>query len=82
MPRPVPKAGPSSRKRRCAGGFSAVSRGSEYTAEEVEFLRALERYKVLNHRPIPTWCEVLQVVVALGYRKVAEPKPVKRDRGE
>jgi hypothetical protein len=45
----------------------------EMTAEQFEFLLAIDRYKRLNHRPFPSWTEVLDVIHALGYRKVAEP---------
>jgi hypothetical protein len=31
-------------------------------------------YKKKNTRPFPTWTEVLEVIKALGYRKVAEPQ--------
>jgi hypothetical protein len=39
----------------------------------VEFALAMERYMRLNCRPFPTWHEVLAVLKALGYRKVAPP---------
>lgn len=45
----------------------------EYSNDEVEFMRAMEMYKRLNARQFPTWSEVLEVVRALGYRRVAEP---------
>lgn len=41
-----------------------------YTAEEWEFMRALQRYKKERRRPFPTWSEVLRVAQSLGYRKV------------
>ena len=41
--------------------------------EEIEFTEAIERYRQENRRPFPTWSEVLEVLRALGYRKVAEP---------
>ena len=48
----------------------------DYTADEIEFMRAMDDYKRYNHRPFPTWSEVLEVIVALGYRKVAEPSAI------
>ena len=48
----------------------------EYDEEESEFLRAIDLYKRINRRPFPTWCEVLEVFRALGYRKVADPTPL------
>jgi hypothetical protein len=41
--------------------------------EQFEFLMAIDQYKRVNNRPFPTWTEVLEVIKALGYRRVAEP---------
>ncbi len=41
--------------------------------EQFEFLMAIDEYKKANARPFPTWTEVLEVIKAIGYRKVAEP---------
>lgn len=53
----------------------------DYTEEETEFMKAMDRYKRDNRRPFPTWSEVLEVLRALGYRKIAEPTdlPGRRD---
>lgn len=59
-----------------AQGLSAVSVGSEYTAEELDFLQAMEAYKRLHRRRFPAWSEVLAVVRDLGYRKVAKRVPL------
>src|SRR5215470_8295520 len=45
----------------------------DYTDEEIAFMKAIDQYKRDNRRPFPTWSEVLEVLHALGYRKVAEP---------
>jgi hypothetical protein len=42
--------------------------------EQFTFLMAIDEYKKKNSRPFPTWTEVLEVIKALGYRKVAEPQ--------
>ena len=42
--------------------------------EQFQFLMAIDEYKKKNDRLFPTWTEVLEVVKALGYRKVAEPQ--------
>lgn len=42
----------------------------EMTAEQFEFIRAVETYKKVNHKLFPTWTEVLEVILQLGYRKV------------
>ena len=44
--------------------------------EQFEFLMAIEEYKRANTRPFPTWTEILEVIKALGYRKVADPQPL------
>ena len=41
--------------------------------EQFGFLMAINEYKKANARPFPTWTEVLEVIKAMGYRKVAEP---------
>lgn len=48
----------------------------DYTDEEVLFMKAMDQYKRDNRRPFPTWSEVLEVLRALGYRKVADPSPL------
>lgn len=45
----------------------------DYNDDEIEFMKAMDQYKRDNRRPFPTWSEVLEVLRALGYRKVAEP---------
>jgi len=42
----------------------------EMTAEQFEFIMAIETYKKVNKRMFPTWTEVLEVIRQLGYRKV------------
>lgn len=44
--------------------------GCNYTDEEREFLRAIDRYKRRYSRPHPTWREVLQVLRELGWCKL------------
>jgi len=46
----------------------------QMTDEQFEFVMAIDEYKRVNQRPFPTWTEVLEVIKALGYRKVAEPE--------
>jgi hypothetical protein len=46
--------------------------------EQFEFLMAIDEYKRKNTRPFPTGTEVLEVIKALGYRRVAEPQPLTR----
>lgn len=53
--------------------YEETFHGSGYTADEVEFIMAMERYMREANRPFPTWHEVLRVLKALGYRQVAAP---------
>ncbi len=41
----------------------------DYTAEEIEFMNALDQYKRASGRMFPTCSEVLEVVRSLGYEK-------------
>lgn len=70
------RRGPGHRRteeRRCA-------EEGEMTDEQFEFLMAIDQYKRANQKPFPTWTEVLEVVKALGYRKVAEPQSLESFR--
>ncbi len=64
-------------RRRGPGRRRSDSRRSaeegEMTDEQFEFVLAINEYKKVNNRPFPTWTEVLEIIHALGYRKVAEP---------
>jgi len=67
-------------RRRGAGKRRSESRRAaeegEMNTEQFEFLQAVQEYKKVNKRQFPTWTEVLDVVKALGYRKVAEPQDI------
>jgi hypothetical protein len=39
----------------------------DYTGDEIEFMQALEAYKVANGRMFPTCSEILEVIRGLGY---------------
>jgi hypothetical protein len=55
--------------RRRSDGRKSAEEG-EMTAEQFEFVMAIEKYKKVNKRLYPTWTEVLEVINQLGYRKV------------
>src|SRR5579864_1248117 len=55
--------------RRLSDDRRAAEEG-EMTAEQFEFVMAIEAYKKVNKRMYPTWTEVLEVFRQLGYRKV------------
>ena len=54
----------------------------EMSQEQFEFLMAIDEYKRKNTRPFPTWTEVLELIKALGYRKVADPQSLAGARKE
>ena len=45
----------------------------DYTDADIEFMTAIDRYRRENGRPFPTWSEVLEVVLSLGYVKIQKP---------
>lgn len=49
--------------------------------EQLAFLLAVDEYKRVNNRPFPTWTEVLDLLLYLGYRKVAEVGEFKLSKG-
>ena len=51
--------------------FEERIENGELTLEEVEFLRAIDRYKRKYNRPFPTYSEILLVIKQLGYTKDA-----------
>ncbi len=68
----IPRAVRQGRGRGSASRYFVDLEGPGYSAAELEFFRAIDRYKRAGH-PHPTWAEVLAVAKALGYRCVAEP---------
>ncbi|GAB4132510.1 MAG: hypothetical protein Kow0040_13340 [Thermogutta sp.] len=57
----------------------------DYSADEIEFMRALEAYKRSSGRMFPTCSEILEVLRNLGYEKRPMPshaEPAKTDEPE
>ena len=50
--------------------------------EQFEFLMVIDEYKKVNQKPFPTWTEVLEIIKAMGYRKVAEPQSLQSYKRE
>lgn len=44
----------------------------DYTADEIEFMQALDAYKRANGRMFPTCSEVLEVIRSMGYVRINE----------
>ncbi len=51
----------------------------QYTEDEIEFMSAMQRFKVQTGKSFPTYCEVLRVASALGYRKMTFDLEPERD---
>jgi hypothetical protein len=67
--------------RRLADDRKSAEEG-QMSDEQFDFLMAIDEYKRKNTRPFPTWTEVLDVIKALGYRKVAEPQSLEQNGKE
>ncbi len=51
--------------------FGGVDIGNDYSPDEIEWMNALDQFKRDKQCPFPTCCEMLSVLVGLGYRKIA-----------
>jgi hypothetical protein len=59
--------------------FDELFSGSNFTPEETEFFRAIDRYKRRTGRLFLSWHEVLRIARDLGYRRVfGDDTPGKR----
>ena len=65
--------------RRLSEERKAAEEG-QMSDEQFEFLMAIQEFKRANSKPFPSWTEVLELIKALGYRKVAAPQPLGRPR--
>jgi len=65
--------------RRRSDDRKAAEEG-QMSDEQFEFLMAIDEYKKKNKRLFPTWTEVFEVIKALGYRKVAEPRALDKPK--
>ena len=44
----------------------------DYSADEIEFMQAMDAYKRANGRMFPTCSEILEVIRGLGYQKLTD----------
>lgn len=49
--------------------FIKSAEEGEMSREQFLFVCAIDAYKKANHKPYPSWTEVLEVIRKLGYRK-------------
>ena len=66
--------------RRRSDDRKAAEEG-EMTPYQFEFVQAIQTYKKINKRLYPTYTELLEILLQLGYRKVM-PRSVKIDAPE
>lgn len=71
---PTAATAPTGAERRRGPGrrlsdFTRSAEEGELTSEQFLFVMAIEAFKRSNDRMFPTWCDVLEVVRLLGYRK-------------
>lgn len=64
--------------KRPHGGFGDPN-GADYSADEEEFMKAIDAFKLHSRHQFPTCCEVLAVIHSLGYRKAVPPTIVVRE---
>ena len=85
-------ASKADRSRRAAAARKASNRRRQidpttterdYSAEELEFMQAMQLYKEWSGRMFPTWSEVLEVLQGLGYSKdLGAPASVETARAD
>lgn len=63
---PVEKRAKKERRRR----IDPTTFEKQYTDDELEFMNAMQKFKVQSGKAFPTHGEVLQVAYSLGYRRV------------
>jgi hypothetical protein len=54
------------------GRNDRAARWLVYSAEELEFINAMQDYKRFSGRMFPTWSEALEVLRSLGYTKATD----------
>jgi hypothetical protein len=52
-----------------SGLGQCVNVGSDYTAEQLEYMRAVEAWKKTNRRRYPATTDYLAILLGLGYRR-------------
>jgi hypothetical protein len=73
-PLPIDRRARTERRRR----IDPTTFEKQYTVDELEFMNAMQRFKVQSCTAFPSYAEVLKVAFELGYRKVVsadDPSP-------
>ena len=72
------RRGPGKRRR----NVRKSAEEGQMSDEQFEFLMVIDEYKRKNAIPFPTWTEILELIKAMGYRKVAGPQPLEQLKGD
>ena len=72
---PVERRARKERRRR----IDPTTFEKQYTKDEVEFMNAMQRFKVQTGKDFPTYGEVLRVACSLGYRMMTFDLEPERD---
>ena len=67
VPRPYPERRERKERRR---RIDPTTFEKQYTDDEIEFMNAMQRFKVQSGKSFPSHGDVLQVALSLGYRKL------------
>ena len=54
----------------------------DYSELEIEFMQAMDEYKRASRRMFPTCSEILEVLINMGYRKVADAQALYNPNAE
>jgi hypothetical protein len=72
-PAPAPKPAPERRARKARRRrIDPTTFEKQYTDDEMEFMNAMQRFKVQMGKTFPSHRDVLHVAVSIGYRKTVE----------
>ncbi|HKD99733.1 MAG TPA: hypothetical protein VKE69_01885 [Planctomycetota bacterium] len=74
--KPAPMNGISPVATTAAKRDPGPEKPDEMSPDSMEFLKAVDDYRLRHSRPFPSWSEVLLILKTLGYRKVAKPTPL------
>jgi len=72
-PKPPPPVGPPPERRAKKERRKRIDPTTfekQYTEDEMEFMTAMQRFKVRTGKAFPTHAEVLEVAYSLGYRRL------------
>ena len=69
-PRPPRAPGERREKKERRRRIDPTTFEKQYTDDEIEFMTAMQHFKVQSGKGFPTYGEVLRVALGMGYRKV------------